>query len=332
MEPIDFVMLWVDGADPAWQAERAAYRPDRSNNGSDENRYRDWDLLRYWFRGVERFAPWVHRVYFVTWGHCPAWLNRAHPKLTVVRHSDYIPPECLPTFNSNVIELYLHRIPELSEQFVLFNDDMFLTAPVRPEDFFKNGLPCESALLDAPAPTDVRDVFPHMMLNNAAVINQHFDKREVLRKNAVKFFFPGYGSGFVRNLLLAPLRYFSSFRGPHLATSHLKSTFETVWQAEPELLRRTGTHRFRSREDLTHWLMKDWQLCTGNFAPRRCRWGRHFELDADSGQAICRSIERQTYRMVCLNDSTAQLEMDALQKELAQSFERILPEPSGYER
>lgn len=332
MDPIDFVLLWVDGADPEWLAERAAYLPKSSDNGSDENRYRDWGLLRYWFRGVERFAPWVNHIYFVTWGHYPAWLNLEHPKLVLVKHEEYIPPECLPTFNSNVIELYLHRIPGLSEHFVLFNDDMFLTAPVQPEDFFRKGLPCESALLDAPVAMDTRDVFPHLMLNNGAVINQHFPKQEVLRKQARKFFSLRYGGGLVRNLLLAPLRYFSSFRGPHLATSYLKSTFETVWKEEPELLSLTGTHRFRSKEDLTHWLMKDWQLCTGTFSPRSCKWGRHFELGDDLDEAVCCGIEKQTYRVICLNDSTMDLDMDGLQKKLVRSFEHILPEKSGYER
>ena len=111
------------------------------NNGSFENRYRDWELMRFWFRGIEAFAPWVNRVFFVSNGQKPIWLNTDHPKLRMVTHQDYIPEIYLPTFNSNVIELWLHNIPDLSERFVLFNDDMFLTAPVTPEDFFEDGLP-----------------------------------------------------------------------------------------------------------------------------------------------------------------------------------------------
>lgn len=332
MDKIDFVLLWVDGADPEWLAQRAAYLPKRLDNGSNANRYRDWGLMRYWFRGIEAFAPWVNRIYFVTWGHYPEWLNLEHPKLVLVKHEDYIPKEYLPTFNCNTIELNLHRIPELSEQFVLFNDDVFLTAPVRPEEFFRNGLPCESALMDAPAAMNTWDFFPHMMLNNCGVINQHFDKREVLRKNAAKFFTPRYGSDLIRNLLLIPFRYFLSFRGRHLAASYLKSTFETVWKEEPELLHRTSTHRFRSREDLTDWLIRDWQLCEGTFSPRSCHWGRHFELGVDQDEVVCRSIERKQYPVICLNDSILELDVDTLQKKLVQSFERILPERCEYER
>ena len=107
-------------------------------------RYREWDTLRYWFRAVEKYAPWVNQVYFVTCGHVPKWLNMDAPKLHFVRHQDYIPEQYLPTFSSHPIELNLHRIEGLSEHFVYFNDDFYLTAPVQETDFFVNGLPCDS--------------------------------------------------------------------------------------------------------------------------------------------------------------------------------------------
>ena len=98
-----------------------------------------WVEGKYWFRGIEKNAPWVHNIYFVTWGHLPAWLNTAHPKLHIIKHTDFIPPQYLPTYNSPTIELNLHRIPGLSENFVYFNDDGFLIRPVTPQHFFKSG-------------------------------------------------------------------------------------------------------------------------------------------------------------------------------------------------
>ena len=96
---IDFVLMWVDGNDPEWQKEKSLYESD--TNGDKRNiRFRDWDNLQYWFRGVEKYAPWVNKIHFVTWGHLPSWLNTEHPKLNVVKHSDFIPKEFLPTFNS----------------------------------------------------------------------------------------------------------------------------------------------------------------------------------------------------------------------------------------
>ena len=72
--PIDFIMIWVDGNDPEWQKEKRKYQPGDAADDR-EIRYRDWDNLQYWFRAVEKFAPWVNRIHFVTCGHLPKWLN-----------------------------------------------------------------------------------------------------------------------------------------------------------------------------------------------------------------------------------------------------------------
>ena len=117
--PIDFVLLWVDDSDPESIAQRNQYAPEKKfliDEG--EARYRDWGTLKYWFRAVEKFAPWVNKIYFVTCGHVPSWLNLDAEKLVHVKHSDYIPEEYLPTFSSHPIELNINRIKGLSEHFV----------------------------------------------------------------------------------------------------------------------------------------------------------------------------------------------------------------------
>ena len=78
---IDFVITWVDGNDPLWLKEYRKYK-----GIEDEEfvfRYRDWDFLRYWFRGVEENAPWVRKIHFVTWGHIPSWLDTSNPKINI---------------------------------------------------------------------------------------------------------------------------------------------------------------------------------------------------------------------------------------------------------
>ena len=180
-KPIDFVMIWVDGNDPEWQKEKAQYDIRVVTTANSEVRYRDWDNLQYWFRAVEKFAPWVNKIHFVTWGHLPPWLDTSNPKLHIVNHKDFIPEEYLPTFSSHTIELNLHRIEGLAEQFVYFNDDTFLTAPVKPEDFFKNGKPCDTLAQDciffgkdSAGPYNGADV---------TVVNTHFSKRRSIIKN-----------------------------------------------------------------------------------------------------------------------------------------------------
>ncbi len=138
---IDFVLAWVDGSDKEWQKEKAKYCKESIPGDNREERYRDWDILKFWFRGVEKYAPWVNKIFFVTWGHLPPWLDIKNPKLEIVNHMDYIPGQFLPTFNSHTIELNFHRIKGLSEHFVYFNDDFFVINHVKQEDFFVNGMP-----------------------------------------------------------------------------------------------------------------------------------------------------------------------------------------------
>lgn len=229
MEKIDFVLTWVDGSDPDWLAQRREYQPGRGTDAG-ESRYRDWDNLQYWFRGVEKFAPWVNKIYFVTWGHVPKWLNTAHEKIQIVKHEDFMAPAYLPTFNINSIELNLHRIKGLSEHFVFFNDDMFLIDSVKQEDFFKNGLPCDCCIETALVQDNIRNPFANILMNDAALVNMHYNKKEVIKKQAKKWFSPAYGAMLFRNVLMLPYREFSSFKYSHLPSPFLKATYWKVWE------------------------------------------------------------------------------------------------------
>lgn len=139
--PIDVVYTWVDGNDEAWDAAReerlAAFTGTaRSRESSGRARFVDRGELRYSFRSLHLFAPWVRRIHLVTAGQVPAWLDVDHPSINVVDHRDLLPADALPTFNSHAIETSLHRIEGLAEHFVYFNDDFLLGRPVRPETFF----------------------------------------------------------------------------------------------------------------------------------------------------------------------------------------------------
>ena len=142
--PVDLVYLWVNGNDPQWRKKRAAFTHEHySDEGMDnEARYADSGELKYSLRSANLYAPWIRKIFIVTDNQTPVWLDTSNPKIRIVDHKEILPPEALPTFNSNVIEHCLHRIPDLSEHFLYSNDDMFFNKPVGVEDFFgKNGLP-----------------------------------------------------------------------------------------------------------------------------------------------------------------------------------------------
>lgn len=141
---IDAVYTWVDSDDPFWrrQMRESLAEIGQSDEAIDADlrRFRNHDELRYSLRSLEKFAPWVRRIYLVTAGQTPSWLNTAAPRLHVVHHEAIFPDqECLPTFNSHAIELNLHRIPGLSRRFLYFNDDLFLGRSCAEADFFRAG-------------------------------------------------------------------------------------------------------------------------------------------------------------------------------------------------
>lgn len=141
---IDLVYLWVDGNDPKWQAKRNAFIGKTEKNSSEncDGRYANNDELKYSIRSVEKYAPWIRKIFIVTDNQIPQWLDTTNPKVKIVDHKDIMNQESLPCFNSNVIEHYLYRIPGLAEHFIYANDDMFINRPVTEFDFFnKDGLP-----------------------------------------------------------------------------------------------------------------------------------------------------------------------------------------------
>ncbi len=327
---IDFVLTWVDGSDPDWLAEKRQY-DQTAVSGNTEVRFRDWDNLQYWFRGVEQFAPWVNRIHFVTWGHLPKWLNTEHEKLHIVNHRDFIPHEYLPTFNANPIELNLHRIEGLAEQFVFFNDDMFITAPVKEEDFFQNGHPCDTYGLNCIY--FVQDSAGHINGSDLEQINDHFPhSKAVIRANRRKWFSPKNGfKNNAKTLMLSTWDWFPGFHYNHLPTSFLKSTYREVWEACREALEDTCRCRFRSGLNVNQWLIKYWQLCTGTAVPRR-EIGRVYHLKGNDISDALTALEQGRHKLICLNDTAMTADFAQTSTAVKQSFQKLLPKKSSYER
>lgn len=326
---IDFVITWVDGSDPEWQKVKAEYNPDKSVDAS-HLRYRDWDILKYWFRAVEKFAPWVRKIHFITFGHLPEWLNTNNPKLNIVRHEDYLPKDALPCFNSNAIELSMHLIDDLSEQFVYFNDDMFLLKSISPEDFFVNGLPVDDAVLSPVMPIWGEEI-GKTSFNNVNIINKYFNKNEVIKKYRSKFLNLRYGKQLLRTICLLPWRHFSGFYNDHLPIAYLKSTFKQVWDVEHDLLAEVTQHRFRCyHADVSHWLMRYWQFCTGSFIPASPKRGADLEIDSPNTLEI---IKNQSCKMFCINDKIdSEDDFKRIKLNLQDAFEHILPYPCSFEK
>ncbi len=136
---IDLVYTWVDGDDPEWIKKKNKYSYNR-NTVNDKTRFTSINELKYSLRSVDKYANWINNIYIVVDDdQKPIWLNINHPKIHLVKHSDIFPDKShLPTFNSLSIECHLHRIPNLTENFIYMNDDVFFGKYISKNDFYKD--------------------------------------------------------------------------------------------------------------------------------------------------------------------------------------------------
>lgn len=137
---IDIVYTWVDGNDSEWCKRKAdAQKVELKEELAGNCRFVSHDELMYSIRSVEKFCPWVNTIFIVTDKQTPSWLDTSNTKVKIIDHTEIFGNEgTLPTFNSNAIELKLHHIVGLSEQYIYLNDDMFFGRPVSQKYFFNS--------------------------------------------------------------------------------------------------------------------------------------------------------------------------------------------------
>lgn len=340
-DKIDFVITWVDGNDQTWLKSKRQYESAYLSDDCEKSnaRYRDWNNLKYWFRGVEKYAPWVNRVFFVTAGHIPQWLATDYDKLKIIRHDEFIPQEYLPTFSSHPIELNLFRITELSEQFVYFNDDMFLVSETKPETFFEYGLPCDEAVLNVHCPQE--SIIIHTIAaNDAGVINEHFNMKEIVNNNIRKWFHYSYGlNNLLQNGILFSCPRFPGFKQYHCPQPLLRSTCNAVWSADKSL-HATSLNKFRQKTDVNQWVFREWAIATGQFFPspihKRTRLVAFDSMEYSSAIAeIKKALHDNMVKMLCINDfdhDGDKFDIIQAMNDVGALLEEKFPEKSAFER
>lgn len=137
---VDIVYMWVDGSDKEWQNDMKSGVSSRNRSNNE---------IIYSLRSISKFMPWHEgRVFIVTPNQTPKGLNAIqgtdeqsinnapNNSVIIIDQKSIIPEEIGDTANSFMIEVYLHRIPTLSEDFIYMNDDYFMGKPLLPDDFY----------------------------------------------------------------------------------------------------------------------------------------------------------------------------------------------------
>jgi hypothetical protein len=309
--PIDAVYTWVDGTDPEFQRQFRRHAPEevlRDTFAGGERRFRDSEELRYSLRSLETNAPWVNRVFLVTNGQVPQWLNREHPRLQLVTHREIFPnPAHLPTFSSGAIEAHLHRIPGLSSRYLFLNDDMFFGNKVVPVDFLsRSGVP--NIWIDPwPLPRSYagEDLAGHWLVYNRRLLSQVFGDRE----------------------------FSSVAHGPILFDRDCVVEVQAKW---PEEFERTSARRFRTKEMVilqilyTHFLAEEKRCELTTLSARRHPFVM-FRPPVETTVDALKKLRRERPLFFCINDdwdSDAETKDRALSEFLGDYF----PMRSSFER
>lgn len=327
---VDIVIPWVDGSDPVWLAEKALYEKNIQDSDGEKNsakRYRDLNLMKYWFRGIEKFAPWARKIHFITWGHVPDFLKTDHPRLHIVNHREFIPSACLPMYNTSVIEVSLHKISDLAERFVYFNDDVFLLKRTKLDDYFCNGVPKINAV---ECPIFQEGVYGHHLKNDIDLVNRNFVKKKQIKKNVKKWLSAKTIKGKMCNIVASPWEKYLGFVVEHGPMPYLKKTWLDVWNKEEEFMRRTQSCRFRSTKNVNQNLFHFWQIANGDFVQGRLLQ-QMFELTDGAVDDVCNVVKQQKFQSICINDGDLS-DFNGVCVKLIDAFKKIFPQKSSFEK
>ncbi|MDR3189814.1 MAG: Stealth CR1 domain-containing protein [Lactobacillaceae bacterium] len=273
--PIDIVIPWVDGNDPQWLEKKRQYSPEAVDNAAiqlnSNNRYDDYGTLKFLLRSIEKNMPWVNNVFLVTDQQQPDWLNDTYEHLKLVDHTDFI-DGALPTFNSSVITTSTYKIPGLADNFISFNDDMLAWGEIAETDFFVDNIPVDTLGEKPIMPQSYRDVSNRISVNHVALLNEKFNKRQVMKQNITHFFNFKYGlKTNLQTFFALPYSLFFGLYVTHMPQAFRKADFVETVEMYPEAFNNTWSHRFREGVDVNEWLVANVRNLKGQFVPGRLR-------------------------------------------------------------
>jgi len=291
---MDIVITYVNGADPQWQRSYSEY----TKTPAIEKRYRDWGTLRFLCRAIEKNLPFIKNVYLVvsSESQIPLW---ASSELKVVLHDQIIPAEFLPTFNSTCIEMFLHKIPGLEEEYIYFNDDIFPVQTCTEDDFFREG----KAVLKF-----------HKCLLRGGQFRKHTLNSDRLARKAL-----GLRPGMV------------FLRPKHSATTMLRSSCKEAYgKEEAELLRRIS--RIREDRNVNQYFFLDYQKLSGRTIDGSLS-KKHFSLAVASEKDIREFFRHPTSKLVGINDTRVSPDKyEAVSSMLLEVMEDMFPLKSRFEK
>lgn len=312
---IDIVVTYLNERDEKWQEDYKYWKEKEIQEGKarpdnrqafGEERIREWDTFKYWFRGIQKNCPWVHKVFLIVQNerHVPEWLNTDYEKVRVVYHDEFIPKEFLPTFNPMTIGMYISNIKDLSDTYIMCDDDFYFLNYIDENRFFIGNKPVhldnktrfKYYYGDALKGSD--NVF-YRILNN----NLEFEQRYM--KDKVKY-------GFY-----------------HLPSARVKSFEQEILQDNIDEINDRNSHsKFRNQFNLCNYMFDDLLkirkkaiLCNPYYNCSYCTLKSDVDFDTYADKDI-----------VCFNDTEQLDDYNKTKDKLIEFLHKKFPNKSVYEK
>jgi hypothetical protein len=302
---IDLVYLWVDGSDRKWLKKKQGFLDKKINT---VGRYQNNEELKYSLRSIEKHIPWVRKIFIVTDNQTPSFLDTNHSKIQIIDHSEIIPDEYLPSFNSSVIEYFMYKIPGLSEFFLYSNDDMFINADLTPSFFFRNGLPIIRIK---------KNPYIKLKIQFKRALNLNVNNYRLAIENAYTIFKKKFN-------------VFFPFTPHHNIDAYLKSNLKTlVEDVFPEELNKSFLNRFRQQNDIQRILISYYSIFkkSGVMIIANRKESCRIKVHKTNYQKY---IDKYNPKLFCLNDSEHATDDD--RKHVEPFLKKLYPEKSSFEK
>ena len=339
-EKIDFVLPWVDGSDKKWQKKKDSYSPISDDDSNSSKRFRDFETLKYVLRSIEKNCPWYNKIYLITEGHYPEWLNINHDKIILITHEElYFDKTHLPVFNSSSIEMNLANIKGLSEKFVYLNDDMIIFNKLeqsrffidnKPVDFLSHGWIKRGKLFHK---LRGMTVWLYSLNNNLSLINRELRPFQFSKESL-------YHSSYdiktkISNFLLKHVyKKYIWLDHWHHPQPYLRKTLLDVYSTFTREMMESSKNRFRANNDLTQYLYRYWHLTLNEFSPYQHNDG--YDANIFDMKSLYKSINKlkknKNINFVGFNDHIRKLEdFELIKHNLINFLENIFSEKASFE-
>ena len=263
---LDAVITYVDSKDPKWRKEYEKFvkRPLEEV----ENRFRSYDCLDLQIKLIRKNMSFVDNIFVIVSSESQVPDNiKELENVYIVTHKDIIPKRYLPCFNSCTIEMYMYNIKNLKENFIYFNDDVFVISKCKESDFIENEKIVANFELKE-YDINTANSFEMNVINSNKLINK-----------------------FVTTIFIKPA---------HFCFCLNKSHIQEIWIKHRNEIEKSLT-RTRHKMNINFYAFVDYEICNGNYVSKEVAT-KYFST-LDNLKDIYECIKANETSFICVNDS-----------------------------